>query len=236
MAKFLTTTGTSYHIENIIQSARKKLVLVTPYLQLSKTLFERLKDAARKNVKIIIIYGKDELKPSEKELLSEIENVNLYFFNNLHAKCYFNETEMVITSMNMYEFSEKNNREMGVYVTKLEDSELFASAVNETSSIIQSSHQEEVSILKQDITSKVNEEQINYNPFFSNKRNVKGTCIRCGVNINYDPNRPFCRECFSIWYQFENPDYEENFCHACGIKVASSMDKPLCYNCYKTMY
>lgn len=236
MAKFLTTTGTSYHIENIIQSARKKLVLVTPYLQLSKTLFERLKDAARKNVKIIIIYGKDELKPSEKELLSEIENVNLYFFNNLHAKCYFNETEMVITSMNMYEFSEKNNREMGVYVTKLEDSELFASAVNETSSIIQSSHQEEVSILKQDITSKVNEEQINYNPFFPNKRNVKGTCIRCGVNVNYDPNRPFCRECFSVWYQFENPDYEENYCHACGIRVASSMDKPLCYNCFKTMY
>ena len=66
MAEFLTTYGTSYHIENLIIEAVSQLTLVSPWLQLSKTLFERLKDASNKGVKIKIIYGKDELKPMKK--------------------------------------------------------------------------------------------------------------------------------------------------------------------------
>ncbi len=70
MAEFLTTSGTSHHIENIIIDAKTKLVLVSPYLQISKTFYERLKDASNKGVQIKIIYGKDELKPmSEIRLL-----------------------------------------------------------------------------------------------------------------------------------------------------------------------
>jgi len=65
MAEFLTTSGTSHHIENIIMEAKQKLLLVSPYLKLSKTLHERLKDASERGVKIKIIYGKDELKPNE---------------------------------------------------------------------------------------------------------------------------------------------------------------------------
>src|SRR5690606_14044112 len=141
MAEFLTTNGTSYHIENIIIDAKTKLFLVSPYLQISKTFYERLKDASNKGVAIKIIYGKDELKPNERNSLAELKNVELFFFENLHAKCYFNETRMVITSMNMYEFSEKNNREMGVLIDSSTDKDLFDKAVNEALSIIQSSEQ-----------------------------------------------------------------------------------------------
>ena len=65
MAEFLTTNGTSYHIENIILDAKKKLVLVSPYLQISKTFFERLKDASNREVSLKIIYGKNELNKKE---------------------------------------------------------------------------------------------------------------------------------------------------------------------------
>ena len=61
MAEFLTTQGTSYHIENIIKNAKNKLVLISPYLKLSKTFFERLKDADRRGVKITLVYGKKDL-------------------------------------------------------------------------------------------------------------------------------------------------------------------------------
>lgn len=77
MAEFLTTNGISYQIENIIIDAKSKLFLVSPFLQLSKTLFERLKDASNKGVKIKIIYGKDDLKPNEKNSLAELTNCNL---------------------------------------------------------------------------------------------------------------------------------------------------------------
>jgi phosphatidylserine/phosphatidylglycerophosphate/cardiolipin synthase-like enzyme len=139
MAEFLTTNKTSSSIEDIIMDAKSKIVLVSPYLQISKTFYERLKDASNKNVTIKIIYGKDELKPNEKNSLAELKNVELFYFQNLHAKCYLNENKMVITSMNMYEFSEKTNREMGVLIDRVADKELFEKAVNEVKSILESS-------------------------------------------------------------------------------------------------
>lgn len=232
MAEFLTTNGTSYHIENIIIGAKKKLVLVSPYLQISKTFFERLKDASNKNVAIKIIYGKDELKPNERNSLAELKNVELFYFDNLHAKCYFNESEMVITSMNMYEFSEKNNREMGVFITREKDEDLFNKAVNETHSIIQSSELIQLSKTKRQFY----QQKANGNSSNGNKKKRKpnrGYCIRCEERIAYDATRPYCWDCFSIWSQFENPQYEENVCHGCGEFETTSMEKPLCYDCYK---
>ncbi len=80
MAEFLTTNGTSYHLEKIIIEARKKLTLISPYLKISQTLHERLKDCSARGVSITIIYGKDELKPNEKSSLSKLENTFAPFF------------------------------------------------------------------------------------------------------------------------------------------------------------
>ncbi|MGV7105046.1 phospholipase D family protein [Flavobacterium sp. U410] len=227
MAEFLTTNGTSYHIENIIIGAEKKLVLVSPYLQISKTFYERLKDASKKNVEIKIIFGKDELKPNERNSLAELKNLELLFFENLHAKCYFNEKEMVITSMNMYEFSEKNNREMGVFITRQNDKNIFDKAVNETLSIIQSS--EIIQLTK--TNRKLFENKNNSNEKVKRKP-TRGYCIRCEERIPYDTEKPYCWNCFSIWSQFGNPDYMENVCHSCGEFEPTSMNKPECYDCF----
>ncbi len=226
MAEFLTTNGTSYHIEKIITGANKKLVLVSPYLQISKTFYERLLDASKRNVSIKIIYGKDELKPNEKKSLDGLKNLELLYFENLHAKCYFNEYEMVITSMNMYEFSEKNNREMGVFVTLNNDKSLFDNAVNETLSIIQSSEIIQLSKTKQRLFQLKNSNG-------TNKKIKQGYCIRCEEQIEYDVEKPYCRNCFAIWSKFENSEYEENICHSCGEFESTSMIKPECYKCYK---
>ena len=135
MAEFLTTTGTSHHIEQIIIKAKDTLTLVTPYLKLSRTLTERLIDADRNGVRITLIYGKSELGKSENERLSALKNLELWFCENLHAKCYHNEDSMIITSMNLYEFSEKNNREMGILINKEKDVKIFEDTVREISSI-----------------------------------------------------------------------------------------------------
>lgn len=230
MAEFLTTNGTSLQIENIIIDAKTKLILVSPYLQLSKTLYERLKDASNRNVIIKIIYGKDELKPNEKNSLAELKNVEIYFFENLHAKCYFNETKMVITSMNMYEFSEKNNREMGVLIDRNIDKELFDKAVNETGSILQSAEQQQLRKTERNIYTTNKKEQNNKPTQY--QKVIRGYCIRCQTRIEYNPDRPYCGDCYSIWIQFENPDYQENVCHRCGEFEPTTMNKPLDYKCY----
>ena len=235
MAEFLTTKGTSYYIESIMINANKELVLVSPYLQLSKTFYERLNDAYRKNVKINIIYGKDELKPNEKNSIAQLGNVKLYFFENLHAKCYYNESSMVITSMNMYEFSEKNNREMGVYITRDQDLELYLKAVDEVNSILQSSEVTPFSKTDRHFYSNRNNRKNDSDGSSANKNQNRGYCIRCEKRISFDPERPYCWECYSIWAHYENIEYEENVCHSCGEFGVTTMIKPLCYSCYKEM-
>lgn len=194
-------------------------------MQISKTLYERLHDASKRNVLIKIIYGKDDLKPNQKNSLSKLKNLELLYFKNLHAKCYFNEQEMVITSMNMYEFSEKNNREMGVFVTLSNDKKLFDNAVSETNSIIESSELVQLSKTKQNLL-KAKRPKIKI-------KQQKGYCIRCEDKIEYNTEKPYCMDCFIIWRQFENEEYEEKVCHSCGEPELVNMIKPECYRCFK---
>lgn len=231
MAEFLTTNGTSYNIENIIIDAKSKLLLVSPYLQISKTFYERLKDASNKGVAIKIIYGKDELKPNERNSLADLKNIELFYFENLHAKCYFNENKMVITSMNMYEFSEKNNREMGVLIDRINDKDLFDKAVSETLSILQSSEQIPLRKAARQFQNEWNKGD-NGKSKSTYKKQVRGYCIRCEERINYAPEKPYCSNCYTIWAQFENYDYIENVCHKCGEYEPTTMAKPQCYSCF----
>lgn len=229
MADFLTTSGTSHHIEHIIMNANKKLYLVSPYLQLSKTFYERLRDASNKGIEIKIIFGKNDLKPNEANSLANLKNVTLYFFENLHAKCYFNETQMVITSMNMYEFSEKNNREMGVLIDAVKDTALFQKAADETGSIMKNS--EIISLNKTE--RKYYQEKSDTGSINKSKTPKMGYCIRCESRIPFNPGKPYCSDCFKIWAQYENPFFEENVCHSCGEFNSTTIEKPLCYSCYK---
>lgn len=229
MADFLTTKGVSHHLENIIISAKYRLTLVSPYLQISKTFYERLRDASNRGVKVIIVYGKDDLKPNERNSLAELNKVELYFFENLHAKCYYCEDKMVITSMNMYEFSETNNREMGVLIDRINDKMLFENAVRETESIINSS--ERIHLGRVSRPNYSNHEQHQANKV---NKTYRGYCIRCQVRIQFDPAKPLCPDCYFTWAQFSNPNYQENVCHSCGEFSETSMAKPLCRHCYNS--
>ncbi|WP_051199981.1 phospholipase D-like domain-containing protein [Flavobacterium subsaxonicum] len=229
MADFLTTNGTSHHIEDIIIDATSELVLVSPYLQLSKTFFERLKDASNRKVLIKIIYGKDDLRPNEKALIGELKGVELYYFENLHAKCFYNENTMVITSMNMYQFSEKTNREMGILIDALNDKNIYTKATAEVRSIMQSAERKVFNNSFRTPT-----ENITAPKHYQTASVKQGFCIRCESSIAYDPGAPYCLSCYQTWSNFQNHFYEENVCHRCGKDESSTMARPRCYNCYST--
>ncbi len=251
MAKFLTTQGTAYNLENIILNSKQKLVLVSPYLQLSRTFLTRLKDADERGVKTVLIYGKDQLKLDKRSQLVKLKNLSLFFCENLHAKCYFNEDNMVITSMNMYEFSEKNNREMGVLIKRQDDADVFKDAVREVQSIVKASVKEEsrsfeatghpTTVSERDIKtplSKSTEKQSLKNILMDTLSTILAGeklgayCIRCGGRVPFDPHRPLCDECYWEWSDYGNPYYPEHFCHSCGKSVQTSKEKPQCFPCY----
>ena len=146
MAKFLNTSATSYFLEELIKNARDRLILISPFLQLNNRIKELLADKNRLKIDVRIVYGKDKLQIDEIEWLNELAFVRTSFLQNLHAKCYISEDMCIITSMNLYEFSERNNNEMGVLFSREEDPDLYREAYEEAQRIIRSS--EEVRIIQ----------------------------------------------------------------------------------------
>ncbi|MBK7691383.1 MAG: phospholipase D family protein [Bacteroidetes bacterium] len=118
MAKYLRTSGITAGVEELIREARERLYIISPYLKLSDNIRELLNDKEREKAEVRIIFGKQELSPPEMSYLQNLKYVRLYFSKNLHAKCYLNERKMIISSMNLYEFSQQNNREMGILIER----------------------------------------------------------------------------------------------------------------------
>jgi len=218
MAEFLTTSGISSNLEKIVAGAQKRLVLISPYLQFPQILFERLQQADKRGVQIVFIYGKEELKGEQQSKLRQLQNLSLHFYENLHAKCYFNEADMIITSMNLLDYSEKNNREMGILIHKATDERLFNEAKCEADSILYASSREGLRLQKTQLRRQVSEDA--------------GHCIRCNAPIPPDRDKPYCPKCFSTWIRYANPEHKEKHCHLCGKPSPVSMTKPLCNSCY----
>jgi len=146
MAKFLTTTGTNYHLEELIKGASDRLILISPFLKLNDRMKELLADKNRLKIDVRIVYGKSELQPQEIEWLRGLTYIRTSFCKNLHAKCYMNEELCIITSLNLYEFSQVNNNEMGILIQRSEDSQLYKDAYEEAQRIIRISEEVRISL------------------------------------------------------------------------------------------
>lgn len=257
MATFLTTLDTSSHIEKVIQHSQRRVTLITPYLQVNQHLMDRLREADRRGVDLYLVFGKNQLRPEEMGKLRELTRLKLYFLDRLHAKCYANERHIIISSMNLYEFSEKNNREMSVLVSA-EDGEAFVAARREIESIISAAvpQQPEGGFLEKmravfaksadaSLASPANPSPPprsssparpsappkSITPPSPQKR--EGTCIRCGGGIRYQPRAPLCGDCYDSWSAWRNEDYPEKKCHRCAKAASVSKGRPLCPECFR---
>ena len=117
MAEFLITADISARLQKIIREADERLVLISPYLKLNPRIRELLEQKSRTKTHVRIIYGKIGLPPEERKWIDSVPAIELCFRQSLHAKCYLNEKEAILTSMNLHQFSEQNNDEMGIVVT-----------------------------------------------------------------------------------------------------------------------
>ena len=146
MAKFLNTSATNYFLEEKIKSASDRLILISPFLKLNDRMKELLADKNRLKIDVRIVYGKSELQPQEIEWLRGLTYIRTSFCKNLHAKCYMNEEMCIVTSLNLYEFSQVNNNEMGILVNRSEDSQLYKDAYEEAQRIIRISDEVRISL------------------------------------------------------------------------------------------
>lgn len=237
MAKFLNTRKAVSEIEDLIKTADQTLILISPYLKLSKDFKELLSYRNSKDKVTTIIFGKQELNPDELKFLQGIQFVSLWYNEDLHAKCYLNDTKMIITSLNLYQFSMVNNKEMGVLIDKYEvgDSDLFDDALKEVDYIKQTSQRFPFDVPKPQVTKTFERPQPP--KVLDKKENNKpnGYCIRTGVPIPFNPEKPLSYEAFKSWSQFGDLNYAEKYCHFSGeeSKGETCVARPILYKNWK---
>lgn len=146
MAKFLNTSAINYFLEELIKNAKDRLILISPFLKLNDRIKELLADKNRLKIDVRIVYGKSELQPEEINWLKELTYIRTSFCKNLHAKCYMNEELCIIASLNLYEFSQVNNNEMGVLIRRTDDADLYKDTYEEAQRIIRISEEVRISL------------------------------------------------------------------------------------------
>ena len=145
----------------MIKSAADRLILISPFLKLNDRMKELLADKNRLKIDVRIVYGKSELQPAEMSWLQELTYIRTSYCKNLHAKCYLNESLCIITSLNLYEFSQVNNNEMGILIRRTEDTDLYRDAYEEAQRIIRVSEEVRISLerIAQDAEAKTEDEE-----------------------------------------------------------------------------
>ena len=216
MAEFLTTKEISERIDKIIiGGAEKKIILMSPYVKMDTRIVESLSEALKNNktLEVFVVYGKKKLPDTEKKKLENM-NITVLYRPSLHAKCYMNEGAAILSSMNLHEYSQEKNDEFGIFIQKMsDDRRVYEKMEKEVQRIIDYSEKKDVSENKE-------------------KKTQKGYCIRCGKRILLDPTHPYCKECYTEWSKYKNPDYEEKYCHICGKETKTSINKPACKSCW----
>lgn len=138
MVQFLNTQAAYAEIENIVNRAEQKLVMMSPRIQINRNLLQKIFHASEhRGIDVSLICRKDNIKPEELAALNQITRLEIFDLPNLHANCIYNEKAMVITSLNLFDYSQINNRDMGALVTYEKDPDVFTAAYNETEYMMQ---------------------------------------------------------------------------------------------------
>ncbi|MCL2550050.1 MAG: phospholipase D-like domain-containing protein [Methanimicrococcus sp.] len=249
MVDVLDTTNCSAALTNLIKNAKEEIILISPYLQLSPNLLNSLQDAnLNRDVSILLIYrpNKGEKFNEQKDKLAKI-NVTLIPLENLHAKCYLNESMAVITSMNLYQHSQENNTELGIVVQKDDDPKVYKAIRKEALRICRIAQLTQ-SCSESKSISPITKESTR-SSFSKSSKNTKNSsiidkivdaifdspayCIRCHGEIKNDIAKPLCDVCYTSWAKYKNENFAEKHCFNCGRQAKTTFKKPLCNNCFR---
>lgn len=227
-------------IIEIIRNTKDYCFLVTPFFHPWAILQRELEKAAQQEKKIIFILRDTPENHWNFESLTDDFGFDVIFVDRLHTKLYLNESECLISSMNLYESSKDNNYELGYYFKNRQQSKNFKETIIDNDILL--GHPE---IIKgryfNDTNDKINRNKNNEN-FYSQKSLEHGFCIRCGDSISLDPANPLCDECYRTWACWENYGFWEHFCHICKKESKISSDwcwselginynNPVCSDC-----
>lgn len=143
----------------LFEESQKELVLIVPYVKMTTAVHDALKECSDRGIEICIVCRKDKVNPKQMQKLADIDRMTVLTHPNLHSKIYMNEYEIIIGSMNLYDYSEKYNREAGYKFDRRDtwDVSDAEDCINEINEIISGSsiHKASRIVLKQGLDFKI---------------------------------------------------------------------------------
>jgi hypothetical protein len=119
--QFLTGNELNHELEKLFEEANEHLILISPYISLHERYASVLRaKLANEKLEIVLVFGKNEEDPSRSmkrtdlEFFMQFPNIEIRFEPRLHAKYYASDDVAIITSMNLYRYSQDHNIEAGV--------------------------------------------------------------------------------------------------------------------------
>lgn len=254
MARILDTTHISAEIDSLLDSAELYVIIICPYLDIPERIISKLVHLDRNGTTVLIVFGKEKKQKIKLDWV-EKTGILLKFLENLHAKCYINESRAILTSLNLYEYSQINNYEIGILISEKKDRALYYEIENRANEMISASDYDEnvlhrvSSLSKSESYYKSIPAQSIYLPRFINLAfgyipnlwnryfpdlNRDGSCISCGEANDLDPDYPYCVDCYGKWAKLgKNRQQVEQYCHECGEEYPTYINQPFCWKCRK---
>jgi hypothetical protein len=263
MSEFLTENNLNAALSHIFESAEYELLIISPYIKLHDRIKSILQSKLNNpDLSIVLLFGKNEndisksLNQDDFNFFKQFPNIQIRFEKRLHAKLYANDYEYLITSMNLYDYSQNSNIESGVIGDVREKRigkqtmDYFNRVIEQSELIFEKVPKFETKMFG--LSSKYLNSEIevdNSDAFYSNKtykkafkkkfeRSTKsndsdkenfGFCIRTGEKIDFNLKMPMCSKAYSSWERYKDDNYSEKFCHFSGepSNGATSFKSPI---------
>ena len=232
-------------IFRLIRGAEASLYLVSPYNKHPQQLRELLKEAIEREVHVTMLY-RDEKDQREGVTYIEHLGAKVLPVEWLHSKIYMNESTALASSMNLLDSSFNNSSEFCIRIDKTNNGPLYDQLAKYVKQIQLRAERRNPSATPEKSTpakasapkpvpakAAAKSAPPPRSAPKSAAASATGHCIRCGVGIPRNPEKPLCVNHYKIWNRYQEPDYEENYCHLCGEEHDTSMDKPLCRRCWR---
>lgn len=215
-------------------------ILVTPYIRLDDKIRDVIEEACKRGVNIQFLVRKGaEREPRDSRFLAEMNNIEVFELPYLHAKIYWFESLAIISSMNLYDFSDRKSREIGVILNKQKLVEQIGGVIHKW---LEKAERIPRSTLAGSVTTSFsrNEAQSGFAKHSALTKNddasghPQGFCIGCGSRHTLNPSYPVCTECFNRrkYISSADADYRTGYCHKCGKSDRTDYAHPLCRQCW----
>ena len=214
------------NILRIFDDAGEYVVAVSPWLHLWGHVKNAITKAKKNGIDIFLVIRKEDNprdnRKNDLEWLWE-RNITVFQAEGLHAKIYFNEKRVLLSSMNLLSSSSRNSLEIAYTLNGKDRQDQVRQYVKQSVIGIASELAAPPSASPTPAHAKAAP---------AHPAKPQGFCLRCKRAIDLNEGKPLCHSCYAVWTQWGDPDYIERYCHKCGQQAVTSLRNPTCYPCF----